>query len=346
MKITPYIADMLSQPEVLRVALARYSTQNLAETSHRLQRGEFDRILLTGMGASCSGLYPAWLRLAQMSLPVAVYETSELLHYAMSQVSPSTLLWVISQSGRSAEILNLLDKLQSRRPAQTIGVTNELQSPVGQMTDTVLPIYSGEEYTVSTRSYLNTLSVMLLAAEQLTGGDIQAALTALQQTADGVEAYLGKWQNHVEALKSKISLPGKMLLLGRGPSMAAVNTGTLILKEASKVVVEPMSSALFRHGPLELADASLTVLVYAGTQKTMHLNRSIALDVLRYGGHVFWIAPEDDPEIPTLRIPSVPEIGLPLAEILPIQMLSIAFAEQQGIEPGKFRHIGKVTVTE
>jgi glucosamine--fructose-6-phosphate aminotransferase (isomerizing) len=42
----------------------------------------------------------------------------------------------------------------------------------------------------------------------------------------------------------------------------------------------------------------------------------------------------------------VDETARPLVEILPLQMLSIVMAQRKGIEPGKFRHVGKVTVRE
>jgi glucosamine 6-phosphate synthetase-like amidotransferase/phosphosugar isomerase protein len=47
-----------------------------------------------------------------------------------------------------------------------------------------------------------------------------------------------------------------------------------------------------------------------------------------------------------VEIPNVPAIGLPLVEILPLQLLSIHFAEQIGVEPGYFFRSGKITLAE
>jgi hypothetical protein len=41
----------------------------------------------------------------------------------------------------------------------------------------------------------------------------------------------------------------------------------------------------------------------------------------------------------------VPEVCLPLVEILPVQMISIALAVLNGHTPGKFERGSKVTVT-
>src|SRR5512143_3778019 len=106
----PYIEEILSQPEVLLKALPRFDLQALNTLKQKLDRQEFDRIIITGMGASLYGGYPAWLLLAGHGLPVHWVDTAELIHYAGALITPRTLLWVISQSGRSAEIVLLLDR--------------------------------------------------------------------------------------------------------------------------------------------------------------------------------------------------------------------------------------------
>jgi len=57
-----------------------------------------------------------------------------------------------------------------------------------------------------------------------------------------------------------------------------------------------------------------------------------------------WVAPRSPRPVP-VRVPDAPESTRPVMEILPMQMLSIALGELNGVEPGKFRNIGKVTTT-
>ena len=137
-----------------------------------------------------------------------------------------------------------------------------------------------------------------------------------------------------------------LFILGRGASLAAVWNGSLINKEAAKCAFEGMNSADFRHGPLELAAPDLTVLVFEGEPHTARMNRDLALEVVRLGGRALWIAQELDPELPTLRLPAVDELARPLVEILPLQMLTILMAQRNGLEPGKFRHVQKITTQE
>lgn len=347
MNSSPYINDILSQPVVLRAALKNYPVGRLAEAAQRLARGEFDRIVITGMGGSYSGTLPASEILAQTGLPVLWLDTADLIHYRMPQISPRTLLWVVSQSGFSAEIVRLLEMIAPNPPAFVLGTTNNLNGPLAAASPVVLPLNAGDEFTVSTKTYINTLAVTQLAALELAGQPLDAALAELGAAADAIEAYLDGMQAHVDQLKAGLGERyTRALLVGRGRSMAAVMTGSLILKEAAKVIIEGMSVAHFRHGPLELADENLTLLMFAGPEKTAGINRALAQEVSSFGGMVYWISTRVDEVLPTLLLPNVSELALPLVEILPLQMMTIAFGELNGVQPGIFRNIGKVTRSE
>lgn len=345
--ITPYISDILSQPHILRASLEQFPNHAMDELVDAYRHEHFSRIVLTGMGASLTCVYPAWLTLARSGMPVSLIDTSELIHYAPAQVDAKTLLWVISQSGFSAEIVTLLNYYDGEHsPAAKLGITNDPESPLGRKCRPVLNIYAGLENTVSSRTYMNTLAYAQLASLQLIGEKIEPAMNEFMQAVDQIQSYLSKWQDHVNEMKQRIGFPKRMIVVGRGSSMAAVTTAGLTVKEAAKYPLEGMGAAWFRHGPLEVADDSLTLFIFEGSQNTSKMNHDLGVEVKSYGGHVFWISSKEDPELPTLLIPDGGEFNRPLFEILPIQMLSIVLAESAGFEPGVFRHIRKITTTE
>jgi glucosamine--fructose-6-phosphate aminotransferase (isomerizing) len=344
MTISPYISDILAQPAALRELLDRYSIETLAPIRQRLEAGEFDRIVITGMGASYTSAYPAWLRLCQLPIPVLLVPTAELVHYATGQIGRRTLLVLSSQSGRSVEIVRLLDL--GLKPACTLGFVNDLASPLAQRADAAVPVHAGAEHTVSTKTYTNMLAAMTLGAVQLIGGEVETARAGLRAAADRAEEYLSGWEARVEEIDQKTGRLDQAFILGRGASLAAVWTGSLINKEAAKCAFEGSCAADFRHGPLELASPALTLFLFAGEPAAAELNRGLAIEVIGHGGRVLWIAPEPDPEIPTLVIPAVEAIARPVVEILPMQMLTIAMARRGGLVPGAFRYVGKVTVKE
>jgi glucosamine--fructose-6-phosphate aminotransferase (isomerizing) len=343
-KINPYIANILSQPTALREALDHYPSGVIDALHVRLAGGEFDRIVLTGMGSSYNGAYPAWLKLGALPAPSLLVNTAELLNYGRERVGARTLLWMNSQSGRSAEIVRMLELIAAERPACLLSMTNDLDSPLGQQADVAAPIHAGDEGGVSTKTYINMTAVLTLAAVQLVGGDWQALRTDMHRAADAMDAYLTHWQEHVAELEYRLGEVDQLLILGRGPSMGAVRNGSLICKEAAKCAFEGMHAADFRHGPLELAGPRLTLLVFEGPAQTAALNRDLAVEAADYDTRVLWLSPNSDHMLTTLRLPDVAEDALPVVEILPLQMLTLVMAQRNGIEPGVFRHIDKVTL--
>jgi glucosamine--fructose-6-phosphate aminotransferase (isomerizing) len=346
MNLNPYISDILAQPAALREALEHYPAEQVEPLRARLLRGDFSRIVLTGMGSSYNAAYPAWLMLLPLSTPPLHVNTAELLHYGQSLVDSRTLLWINSQSGRSVEIVRFLETLKHRHPAFQLSMTNYLDSPMAQMADLAVPIHAGDEATVSTKTFINMLATLLLVSTQLAGGDWRALLQSMRKAAEALDVYLEHWQEKVAELESRLGRVDQLLILGRGASLGAVWNGSLINKEAAKCTFEGMNVADFRHGPMELASPRLTLLMLEGAPKTAKLNRDLALEVIKHGGKVFWLAMQPDPKLPTLLLPAVEEAARPLVEILPLQMLTIVMANRNGFEPGKFRHIDKVTVQE
>ena len=346
MTTLPYIQDILSQPTALHEALNKYPSQQIEDLRARIHHGDFDRIVLTGMGSSFNSAYPAWLNLTELPIPALHINTAELLHYSRAVIGERTLLWINSQSGSSVEIVRLLEQLAGRRPAFQLSMTNFLNSPMAKQADLAVEIHAGFENTVSTKTFINTMAMLMLSSAQLAGKDWQTMLEAMKKTADALEVYLSDWQGKVAELDALLGEVDQLLLLGRGPSMASIWNGSLINKEAAKSTFEGMNVADFRHGPLELASGRLTLMILEGAPQTVKINRDLALEAKSYGTKVLWLAGKKDSELTTIQLPVVAEEARPLVEILPFQMLSILIANRLGLEPGKFRHISKVTLEE
>jgi glucosamine--fructose-6-phosphate aminotransferase (isomerizing) len=344
--MNPYIVDILSQPDALRRAVQNFEAGLLTGLTRQLDLGEFDRIVITGMGASLNAAYPAYLALSALPIPVLFVNGAELVHYCANLVGPRTLLWINSQSGRSAELLHLIEALQVSPPAFLLTFVNDVESPLAVKADLCLSIYAGTETTVSTKTYVNTLAVNLLAAEVLAGNEPVTLKKELQVASDAMEVYLKHWEDHKETLNRLLGEFETLFVLGRGSSMSTVWNGALINKEAAKFALEGMNAADFRHGPLELVTGDFAAMVIAGAEGTASLNRNLALEIVRYGGRAFWLASEPDETLATLPLPATSERTQPLAEIIPLQLLTLVMAERNDVEVGQFRYINKITTSE
>jgi glucosamine--fructose-6-phosphate aminotransferase (isomerizing) len=343
----PYVQDILSQAESVKVALTKFDATSLKPLIQSIQRADFDHIVLTGMGGSLFASYPVWLQLINAGFPAYWIDCSELIHYAQPIITKRTLVWITSQSGRSAEVVSLLEIVQ-RAGATILATVNDLKSPLADAALYQVPIHAEVEKTVSTRTYVNTLAVSQLTVLALTNGNVQRGLDELHATVEGMVDYFAGWETQLRMISERVKRSPDLILLGRGPSLAAAYTGALILAEASKVGAIGMQAGEFRHGPLELASDKLTVLLFAGLQEeTQALNARLHKDLYEAGSLPIWISTPHGLQLqPQLPAPRAVGIGLPLAEIIPIQMLTIHLAQENGMEPGKFFRSGKVTLSE
>lgn len=308
----------------------------------RLERGDLKRVVLTGMGSSYYALYPLYLQLTSHGYATVLVETSELVHYLPSLFDSQTVIIAVSQSGRSAEIVRLIDA--NGRRASIIAVTNTDDSPLALGADAVFLTRAGQEFSVSCKTYVTALMVLSQLGTLLVDADLEHTQVELAQAAPAVAAYLTEWRTHTLQLAGFLEGVRSLFLVGRGVSLGAVGTGALILKESVHCHAEGMSSAAFRHGPIEMLGEGTFVMVFAGDETTRKLNTNLLADIRRKGGRADIIGVDHD--VPSLKIPGTAESVRPIVEILPIQMISLALAAQTGSEPGRFNLGSKVTATE
>jgi glucosamine--fructose-6-phosphate aminotransferase (isomerizing) len=338
--MSAYKTDILAQPAALQDTLDLLnSTIFPKEIQHGLQAGRWRKIVLTGMGSSYFVFLPLYYRLVSAGLPAWLVETSELLYWP-SFLTPDALVITASQSGSSVEIIRLLEKFGSH--CSVIGVTNTADSPLALQSTFAVLTRAGQEASVSCKTYLATLAAQSWLGDQLIEG--QHEFGELASTPHIVQAYLDKLLEHIAALKPLLDGVCQVYLIGRGVSIASAGTGGLILKESVHIPAEGMSSAAFRHGPFEMVGPETFVLVFAGCGETVHLNHRLYSDVIAAGGRAALVAPGGQPAV--FASPPCPDPALPVLEILPVQMMTLALAELRNLQAGSFSLGSKVTTIE
>ena len=338
-----YLRDILDQPHALENTLAGLdSSKSLERLVNRVRDGRFHRIVLTGMGSSFHALHPLSLTLISHGFTALMVETSELVHYKHRFFDPKTLIVAVSQSGQSAEMIRLIE--MNRKRCAVIAVTNTEQSPLAKHATAALLTQSGEEFSVSCKTYVTALMTLKWLGDVLCERDFRRSRRELQHAAPAVAAYLADWKDYVRSLALKLEDVRHLFMVGRGASLAAVGTGALIVKEADHFPAEGMSSAAFRHGPLEMLGRATFVLVFSGDAKTLNLNRRLLSDIHQQGGRAELAG--EGAAMECFRLADHGPGVRPILEILPVQMITLALAANVGREPGRFELATKVTKTE
>jgi glucosamine--fructose-6-phosphate aminotransferase (isomerizing) len=336
-----YWNDILGQPHALRDTIAGLAPMpELESVREKILAGRLRRLVLTGMGGSYQILHPLHIHLVNSGFNSIMAETSELLYSLTALVSPQNAVVAVSQSGASAETVRLLD----RQGPLYIGVSNTPGSPLAARSDLTVLTRAGEEGGVACKTSVTALAALYWVGQHLTNGNLGASRQVLDTIAPAAEAYLALSRHHVDALVDTLGGVKRVFLAGRGASLTAAGLGAMVQKEAAHFHAEGMSSAALRHGPFEMLGPGCFVLVFEGDEDVRQLNHSLVRDVLATGARAATcgFSVSEGP----FALPRADRAMLPILELLPAQMMSLALAYLHGHEPGKFERITKVTTVE
>jgi glucosamine--fructose-6-phosphate aminotransferase (isomerizing) len=348
----PFLPEIAGQPDALRSAAAALVDQ--ADELDRIRRAAeaADNLVFTGMGASYDACYPAVNELAGRGIPALLVDTAELLYFRRRILTTTTLLTIVSQSGRSAEVVRLAGEIgtQAGRPF-VLTVTNGLDNPLAELADVTLDTTAGEETGPSTITFVAAL-VQLACVAWLLGGDpVDTALdrtrSAVAEGARGIERMLRNPHGWADELDRSLVDHDLIVIVGRGPARAAAEMGALLLKE-SGVMAEAFESAAFRHGPFELAGAGMAAIVVATEPETRDLDLGLARDLVDAGASVLVISTDGvAPEgAHALAIGAHDRALASAVSIVPVQLLAWRLSADRGRTPGAFTRALKVTTRE
>jgi glucosamine--fructose-6-phosphate aminotransferase (isomerizing) len=340
-----YLDELLEQPQRLEHALQTHLEPDsaLAVAVQGVLAMRPRRIVLTGMGSSLFAAYPAYLRLLGAGLGAIWIELSEVLHYAAGQIGPDTLLVIVSQSGESVEALRLLE--DQRQSGAVLAVTNAEQSSLARYARWVIPTGAGPEQTVATKTYSTALLALELLSGRIAGATPRELEAAYAPAVAASAEVAAQAQAQVGALPPYWLDDSTVTVVGRGPALSTALSAGLLFKESAKMCAEGLSSAQFRHGPLEIAGAGHRAIICTVSGPTLDLDWRLADELRGYGSQVLLVGPEaDQHSSDAIRLPAVPHAEL--FTLLPLQVLARAVTLKRGIDPGSFRYIGKVTTSE
>ena len=329
-------SDITQQPQALRGLIAFYGHGEGA--AHLAALPTRAAPLLTGMGASLHAAQVAALHFHNLDVPAQAVEATDLVFYSRALLRGGPLIFV-SQSGASAEVAAIAGDL----PAETmlIAVTNDSYSPLARRAKLVLPILAGAESGVATKTYLNTLAALWLLVRCWSGraGDegktLARAADACEQLLADADAIAARWLATLGAAET-------IVFLGHGPHAATARQAAMMLAERARVATIGTSAGAFRHGPIEIVEPGVGVVVFAAGGSGGESARALATELHEHGARVLLVEHgrtrgPDEPANPS----PLDEFLAPILDIIPAQIFADALARERGIEPA-FRYIGKV----
>lgn len=345
----PIVENILSQASSLQTVMGHhYGDGRTALVNAKNLLRSAQRIILSGMGASLNACIPLADFLAARGILVSLIETSELLYFQSELLNPETALVLVSRSGESIEATKLLP-IARQRGCNVVGIVNEPESTLGREASCPIVIQSQIDQLVAIQTYTGTVVTLLLLGAAVTEEMDGQIRTDLEKTIALLSRYVPEWYRFSGAWPGFFANNVPIYLLGRGPTMATVHSGCLLLHEVAKISAVPMSSPQFRHGPVEVIHDQFRAVIF-GTQKaTCDLDRVLAEKIVALGGHARWIGPHPLPQgVDSLCDwpEDLPELFMPVVDVVPIQLAAYHTASWLGLTPGEFRFATPITLSE
>ncbi|ABE55984.1 Glutamine-fructose-6-phosphate transaminase (isomerizing) [Shewanella denitrificans OS217] len=289
-------------------------------------------VMIVGRGSSDhAGVFAKYLFEIEASIPTFAAAPSVASVYGKTLKLAGGLVIVISQSGRSPDILAQA-RMAKNAGAFCVALVNDETAPIKDIVDVVIPLRAGEEKAVAaTKSYLATLSALLQVAAKWTQNEslVEAVNSLPQALQAAVDAEPQLRAGSLTDVKN-------LVVLGRGFGYAVSKEIALKLKEVCAIHAEAFSSAEFLHGPVTLVEKKLSIL-------------DVCIRDESYGSHVEQIANVKQRGANLIHLHQTsadihPRIA-PLALLQRFYIDVAAVAIALGINPDKPAGLKKVTQT-
>ncbi|MDE0678941.1 MAG: SIS domain-containing protein [Gammaproteobacteria bacterium] len=328
------IPESIGRQQTRNAALIEKITRKLKKTPPRF-------ILTCARGSSGhAATYAKYLFETRTGLAVCSYAPSVASLYAAQTDMREAVFIVISQSGRSPDLLSAT-RAAKDGGAHVVAVVNDEASPLANLTDHVLPIGAGPELSVAaTKSCIGAMSALYHLCAQWRGEHgMLDALAILPETLS--KAWSFDWPLALEPLRGA----RQALILSRGIGLAAAQEAALKLKETCMIQAEGFSAAEVRHGPMTIVGEEFPVMAIATFDAAQQSIDSVSREFLDCGARVL-VAGEPVDGALCLPTPRAPDSNLqPLVFLQTFYKFANALSFGRGLDPDQPRNLSKVTET-
>jgi glutamine---fructose-6-phosphate transaminase (isomerizing) len=316
------------------------------------------RIIISACGTAWhAGLVGEYMIEQMCKIPVEVEYASE-FRYRNPVIYPNDIMFVISQSGETADTLAALREAKTRG-ADVYGIVNVVGSTIARETHAGIYTHAGPEIGVaSTKAFTSQLTGLVLISlmiaqyrNSLPHIEIKNMTDELLLIPEKIKQIL-KLNDKILEIAKVFKFCQHMLYLGRGYNFPVALEGALKLKEISYIHAEGYPAAEMKHGPIALIDQNMPVIVIAPKDSTYEKVISNIREVKARKGVVITITDDEtDSHIDELsdyliKIPHTLEALSPILTTIPLQMLAYHLAVLRGCNVDQPRNLAKSVTVE
>ena len=335
----------LGESPVLLERLLGAAGGQVDAVARAVREREIDLVVIAARGTSDhAALYGQYILGARNGLLVVPAAPSLISIYGAPPRLHNALVIGISQSGRSPDVVAVLDQSRRQR-ALTVAITNDPASDLAAAADHVIELEAGPERAVAaTKTYLAEIAVLAMLSSALSRDEVSMA--ELRTIPDALRSALEE-EERVADLARGWAGERVCAILARGFHYATAREWALKLKELAYLLADPYSGADFQHGPIALVQEGFPILAVATTGPALDGMTELLERVCEAGARLLVMS-----DVPSVRalgegvaLPNVPEWLSPLVAIIPAQLFAYHLARARGLDTAAPRNLSKVTLT-
>ena len=315
-----------------------------------------DRLVLSGCGSAFHAALTGEYMIESLAhLPVECEFASE-FRYRNIPMDRDTLVFVISQSGETADTLAALRESQ-RKGHRSLGICNNVASTIARESDGGVYMHAGPEIGVAaTKSFTSQLTILTLLGlllgriRHLSHAEGRTIIAELEKLPDLVAKTI-ELDASIAKIAKKYAQAKNFLFLGRQANYPIALEGALKLKEISYIAASGYPSAELKHGVIALISEETPSIFIAPQDAVFDKNISNIEEVKARKGPVIAIGTEGDTALAkicddVILIPHAPDYLTPILSGIPLQLLAYHIAATLGCDVDKPRNLAKSVTVE
>jgi len=272
-----------------------------------------------------------------------------------------SLCILVSQSGETKDILNVLNHVRDDNLGKTLGVLNVNGSTLMFNADSFIPMACGYEVSVpATKTYFSqTIIFAYLAAKlgerngKLDPSEAKSFISMLEHDLPKItQNTIDKTGILAKNLAATMMEVPDLYCLGYGFTDGVAREGALKIKEICYNHCEGMYSSEFKHGPLSIVTDGYPVIFVTTTQDSWMIINHIN-EVSCRGGRTIIVGELEEKLLPYvqnqidyLTVPETDPLLNPLIDVIPLQLLSYYLSVDKGINPDLPRNLSKTLTVD
>jgi len=256
-------------------------------------------------------------------------------------VNDKTVLIAVSQSGETADVLEILERGKAKG-ARILSMTNVESSSIARISEQHLPLNVGIEKAVASTKASTAQMALLLLLAYADAGKINEGRFALQALAANANDLINpRYEERVKRVAEKFYKAKNMFIIGRNSLFPIALESAIKIMEVSYIHAQGFAAGEMKHGPIALIEKDSPVIVLGDDEETV----SNATELKSRGAKIIGIAPTRAEVFDEwLKVPNAGEAQA-IASLLPVQILSYYLAIFNNHDPDMPRNLAKsVTV--